>query len=190
VVLHNRSGGSANDIQKTYALAAVPGLSSLLEQPVQGDWRLWVQDLALRDVGRLNRWEIEIEGQPGNTVLLEDISGTNIPDNNTAGIERVLSTAETGQVKEIEISVDITHTYVGDLNVKLVSPAGTAIPLHQRADGATDNIITTYTSSSKPELQALRGEPVQGTWRLRVADLEKLDVGKLNRWALRIMRVP
>jgi subtilisin-like proprotein convertase family protein len=93
-------------------------------------------------------------------------------------------------VKEIEVSVDITHSYIGDLNLHLVSPAGTMISLHQRADGAADNIIKTYISSSYPALQALHGEPVQGAWRLKVADLEEADVGKLNRWALRIVRVP
>jgi subtilisin-like proprotein convertase family protein len=32
----------------------------------------------------------------------------------------------------------------------------------------------------------LRGQPAQGTWRLRVTDLEGKDTGKLNRWALQI----
>jgi subtilisin-like proprotein convertase family protein/subtilisin family serine protease len=190
VVLHNRNGGSTDNIQKTYDLAAAPGLSSLLEQAITGDWKLWVQDLARRDQGQLNRWEIEIEARPTTVVILEEMPGTGIPDNNPAGIQRELSTPETGQVKEIEVSVDITHSYIGDLNLHLVSPAGTMISLHQRADGAADNIIKTYISSSYPALQALHGEPVQGAWRLKVADLEEADVGKLNRWALRIVRVP
>ena len=190
VVLHNRSGGSANDIQKTYELATVPGLSALLEQSVQGDWTLRVQDLARRDVGRLNRWELEIEGRPNAVVLLEEMPGTSIPDNNPIGIERQLNTTEGGRVRELEVSVDITHSYIGDLVVTLVSPAATDVPLHERAGRAADNIITTYTPATQPALQALRGQPIQGAWRLKVADLERLDVGKLNRWALRILREP
>ncbi|HEX9868663.1 MAG TPA: proprotein convertase P-domain-containing protein, partial [Candidatus Tectomicrobia bacterium] len=190
VVLHNRSGGSANDIQKMYDLATVPGLSALLEQSVQGNWTLRVQDLARRDVGRLNRWELEIEGRPDAVVLLEEMPGTSIPDNNPTGIERHLSTTEAGRVRELEVSVDITHTYIGDLDVALVSPAATVVPLHQRAGLAADNIITTYTPATKPALQVLRGQLIQGIWQLKVADLEALDVGKLNWWALRIVREP
>jgi len=41
-----------------------------------------------------------------------------------------------------------------------------------------------------PQLQELRGQPLQGAWRLRIIDLEAADVGKLNQWALKIVREP
>jgi subtilisin-like proprotein convertase family protein/subtilisin family serine protease len=187
-VLHNRSGGNADNLQRTFDLAAVPGLSVLLEQSIQGDWSLHVQDLAKRDVGRLNRWELVLEGRADGVVLLEEAPGTAIPDNKPAGIERQLQTNETGQVRELEVAIDITHTYIGDLLVTLVSPAGTTVTLHQRAGQSADNLITTYTPATKPALQTLRGESIQGTWQLKVADLAAIDVGKLNRWGLRIVR--
>ncbi|MBK8933862.1 MAG: proprotein convertase P-domain-containing protein [Chloroflexi bacterium] len=34
----------------------------------------------------------------------------------------------------------------------------------------------------------LRDQPIKGTWRLNVADLARTDVGKLNRWALKIVQ--
>jgi len=37
-------------------------------------------------------------------------------------------------------------------------------------------------------LQTLRGQTMQGTWRLRIADLEAQDVGKLNKWGLKITK--
>jgi subtilisin-like proprotein convertase family protein len=36
-------------------------------------------------------------------------------------------------------------------------------------------------------LANLRGQPTQGRWRLKVADLEAVDIGKLNRWTLKIL---
>jgi subtilisin-like proprotein convertase family protein len=60
------------------------------------------------------------------------------------------------------------------------------VALHDRVGGSLDNIIRTYTPSTTPALNTLRGQPIQGAWRLRVADLESADVGKLNRWALRL----
>ncbi len=88
------------------------------------------------------------------------------------------------------MSLDITHTYISDLLVTLVSPSGTSVDLHQQAGGAEDYILTTYTSATTPGLQSLRGEAIQGAWKLKVADLVGQDVGKLNRWAVRIVREP
>jgi subtilisin-like proprotein convertase family protein len=147
---------------------------------------LQVQDLAAQDVGTLNRWELEIAAQPDASVALEETPGVTIPDNNPSGIERSLIIDASGRVKDLEVALDITHTYVGDLLVTLVSPAGTSVTLHNRSGGSADNIIKTYTSATTSGLQALRGESVQGAWKLRVADLEAIDVGKLNRWALKI----
>jgi subtilisin-like proprotein convertase family protein len=188
VILHDRRGGNDNNIQHRYTLEDVPGLSAFFGQPTLGDWTLHVQDLARRDVGRLNRWQLDLEGQAGTIVLLDESPGTSIPDNKPAGIERQLETDATGQVREVEVAVDITHTYIGDLVITLVSPAGDNVPLHERAGGSADNIITTYTQATSPALQALRGQPVTGTWRLKVADLERRDVGKLNHWALKVVR--
>ncbi|HEX5886611.1 MAG TPA: proprotein convertase P-domain-containing protein [Pyrinomonadaceae bacterium] len=93
-------------------------------------------------------------------------------------------------VDDVEVAVDITHTFIRDLQVTLVSPQGTNVPLHQRTGGDADNIIKTYTSANTPQLQTLRGQPIQGAWRLRVADLEAADLGKLNNWSLKIQRRP
>ena len=96
----------------------------------------------------------------------------------------------TGSVRDVTVGVDITHTYIGDLEVSLVSPAGTIVKLHDRAGGPADNLVTSFTGAGAPGLNALRGQPMQGAWRLRVADRERVDLGKLNRWSLRIERQP
>ena len=185
-VLHDRNGGNADNIQRVFDLASTPALGALSRQSIQGTWTLHVQDFAAVDVGRLNRWELEIQGSQAAVVNLEESPGAQIPDNNPNGIERTLTTAETGRVSEIEASVDITHTFIGDLEVTLLSPAGTSVPLHNRGGGSADNLIKTYESSTTSDLRALRGQPVQGAWKLKIADREAADVGKLNRWALKI----
>lgn len=185
IALHDRNGGNADNLKKTFDLATTPGLGALNGQSVQGDWMLLVQDLAAVDVGRLNSWELEIAANSG-LIALEDAAGVNIPDNNSAGVERTLNAAATGQVKDVEVSVDITHTFIGDLLVTLVSPAGANVVLHQRAGGSSDNLIKTFASATTPALQALHGQQIQGAWKLKVADLDAIDMGKLNRWALKI----
>ncbi len=190
VVLHDRNGGGADNLRRTFDPATTPALATLAGQPLGGDWTLHVQDLAPVDIGRLDRWELAIDARPDTVIELGDTPGAAIPDNAPQGIERTLTVAETGRVREVSLAVDITHTYIGDLVATLTSPAGTVVTLHGRAGGGADNLITTYTPATTPGLQGLRGEAVGGAWRLKVADLERLDRGKLNRWALRIVCEP
>ena len=188
VFLHDRNGGSADNVRRSYDLPTTPGLSALAGDAIQGDWVLWMQDVAPADRGTLNRWELEIETRANAIVEVQETPGTQIPDNNPAGIERTLAVAESGQIQDLEMSVDITHTYVGDLTVTLVSPAGTHVVLHSRSGGSQDNLVRSYRFADTPALQSLRGQSAQGAWKLRVADLEAVDLGKLNRWALKISR--
>jgi len=188
VVLHERNGGSTNDLKKTFDSSNTPGLAALQGQNIPGNWTLFVQDLAAVDTGLLNRWEIEASGLLSDTIEVVEALGVSIPDNNQTGIERLLNTAGDGSVRDIAVSVDITHTYIGDLSVSLIAPNGTRIALHDRAGGSTDNLIKTYSGATTPSLASLRGLPAQGAWRLHVADLDARDVGKLNRWGLRIER--
>ncbi len=188
VLLHNRSGGRAANLKQIFDFASTPDLRNLIHQPVKGPWTLWVQDLARVDEGRLNRWEIEIQTASSAVIELEDSAGENIPDNVAAGIQRSLTAAGSGTVKDMEVSVDITHSYIGDLRVTLISPANTHVELHGRTGGGADNIIQTYSRTTTPALASLVDEPVEGQWKLHVADLAGRDVGKLNRWALKIVR--
>ncbi|CAN7749572.1 proprotein convertase P-domain-containing protein [Variovorax sp. LjRoot84] len=185
VLLHDRNGGSADNLQRSYGAADTPGLAALAGQLVTGAWALTVQDVAAADVGTLNAWQIDMTTRAGSTVVVEEAPGMRIPDNASAGIERTLVVGQAGQVTAIQIDADITHTYIGDLVVTLMAPGGQQAVLHDRQGGSTDNLVRPYTSATVPALQALLGS-AQGTWRLRVADLEAQDEGKLNRWALRL----
>ncbi|MGH8591114.1 MAG: S8 family serine peptidase, partial [Gammaproteobacteria bacterium] len=172
VVLHDRDGGRTDDIKKTFDPSSTAGLAGLAGESIQGDWILHVQDLAAADTGLLSRWELEITGRQDNAIRLEEMPGVTIPDNSPGGIERVLTAAGDGRIRGITVSVDITHTFIGDLSITLTSPGGTGVVLHDRSGGNADNIIKTYTPVTTSGLATLRGQPVQGAWRLRVADLE------------------
>ncbi len=186
VLLHDRNGGSANDLRLTIDRQSVLGLLALSGETVTGDWVLRVQDLAAFDRGRLKSWSLEITGKADNSVFVEESPGTIIPDNEPAGIERTLAVSATGELDRIEVDLDITHTYVGDLVVALVSPDDTRVFLRNRSGGSEDNIIKTFTLANTSNLEVLRGESINGDWRLEVSDLAGLDRGKLNRWSLKI----
>ena len=183
VRLHQRSqGGSADHIQRTYTEADLPVLATFHGRSTKGNWQLTVQDLAPADVGKLNRWGLKFTatGQPQGPVVLSEAAGILIPDNNPAGIVRSLPANAPGKVGSVEVSVDITHTYVGDLRVSLRSPAGTEVVLHNLTGGAADNLVKTYTPATTAGLGTLAGQAITGAWRLAVSDRAGQDIGKLN----------
>jgi len=75
-------------------------------------------------------------------------------------------------------------------NAGLVALSGTRIPFHDRAGGSADNLIRSWTSTTAAGLSGLIGTRADGDWRLEVADLAAADVGKLNRWGIRLTILP
>ena len=189
IELHPKGrGGSTDDLKLTFDETMVPALATLRGRNTQGAWRLNVHDLAPADVGRLNRWSLEISSAGASVapIELQESPGTPIPDAPHAGIERALATTSTALVANVEVSVDISHTWIGDLRVSLLSPAGTTVVLHNGDGGSSDNLVRTFTVANTPPLAALAGQPAAGTWRLKIVDAEAQDVGKLNHWRLLI----
>ena len=99
---------------------------------------------------------------------------------------RIWLLSTVGLLQNNEVEVDISHTFIGDLVIELVSPNDTSVLLHNRTGGLADNIFRTYTAGNTSGLQALQGETFGGTWKLRVSDHASQDQGKLNRWALNL----
>ena len=193
VLLHDRSGGSADDLDVEYSTNNTPGLTAFAGETLQGDWTLTVQDLAPVDTGRFETWQLDVEGiadssseNSSSVIELNDAPGVRIPDNVATGIERNLNVSTAGDIRDIEIGVDITHSYIGDLVVSLESPAGTVAVLHNRQGEFADNIVRVYTALNSPELAAMIGEATAGTWRLKTVDKAGMDEGKLNSWNLRL----
>ena len=86
--------------------------------------------------------------------------------------------------------MDIEHTYIGDLIIKIVPPKSTGVPailLHNRAGGGTDNLRTTYDVTTTPDLMALAGKNPKGEWSLTVQDKEKLDTGRILQFSVTLI---
>ena len=91
---------------------------------------------------------------------------------------------EPGIINDLRIQVNISHTHIGDLRVDLIAPDGTAVVLHNNTGGSANDLIKTYSVQEPPALRALLGQPIQGTWQLRVRDTFHLDSGRLNSWRI------
>ncbi len=58
VPLHQRTGGSRDDIVAAYDATTTPALAALVGTAVTGTWTLRVRDTAPRDIGRLMTWAL------------------------------------------------------------------------------------------------------------------------------------
>jgi subtilisin-like proprotein convertase family protein len=111
-----------------------------------------------------------------------------ITDNNTTTVTMDVNAGPSAIVSAVEVYLDITHTYIGDLNVSVTSPCGVVVPLHARSGGSADNIVGWYPGDLQPagNLDDFVGLGMDGEWTLTVADLAGGDQGTLNEWCLRI----
>ena len=105
-----------------------------------------------------------------------------IPDNAPLGItsNQVLTDGRT--ITGLTVSVNIQHTWIGDLIVEL-RHGTTIVRLHDRTGGGVHNIVGTYgttlTVDGPGALADFIGQAASGTWTLFVSDNEAQDTGTL-----------
>ncbi len=186
ITLHNRQGASANDIRKRFDVYNTPALQLLVGGEISGPWRLEVSDRARVDSGTLHGWTLELVSESDSWLERDSEPALQIPDNNKVGITDVIEIDRQGEVEQLEVWVDITHTWIGDLRVSLVTPAGETLLLHDRSGGQQDNLIKLYDLDSLPEIVSLLHSPATGDWSLTVSDNAGRDTGKLNAWGLKM----
>ena len=108
------------------------------------------------------------------------------------------------KISDLNVVVDLTHTYDSDLIISLKSPAGVVSTLSYRRGGSGDNFLSTifddeatktissglapFKGTFKPDttLSVFDGSNARGIWTLTVEDKARGDIGKLNKWALSI----
>ena len=127
-----------------------------------------------------------------------------IPDNDATGAAAVVQVGDVKPVHGVSVSVAILHANVGDLEVYLVAPNGTTVPLAIRRGGIGDHYTGTvfddaaagpiaagaapFTGSFRPEspLGALDGAFSNGAWTLRVRDRAAGTTGTISSWELHL----
>jgi subtilisin-like proprotein convertase family protein len=124
----------------------------------------------------------------------------NILDNTT--VFSTIEITDEGIVRDLDVALDITHTWDSDLDVFLTAPDGTRVELFSGVgdngdnfeqtrldDEATESITTgvaPFTGSYRPmgRLSDLDGLEITGTWTLEISDNFDGDPGVLNAWSL------
>ncbi len=128
-----------------------------------------VKELIAKSVGPLGG------GGGGNAKVFTVTPNLSIPDNNTTGVKVDVPVAGLTGSKTLAVSLDITHTYKGDLVVDLLRDGTKVKTLHNKAGGSQDNIVQTFTLTA-----AEVGSTLNGTWSIKVVDTAAQDVGVVN----------
>jgi subtilisin-like proprotein convertase family protein len=121
----------------------------------------------------------------------------------------VISITDDYEVLDVNVDLNINHTWIGDLTITLESPAGTIVTLLNEGDGCSaDDMITMLDDESanaldcnpggdgnafplanympSSALSAFDGEMSMGDWTLSVSDAWGGDNGTLNSWGVTI----
>ncbi|RZJ56813.1 MAG: T9SS type A sorting domain-containing protein [Flavobacterium sp.] len=125
-----------------------------------------------------------------------------IPDAATAFSTSVINVPGGANVviSDVNVGVNITHSYVSDLTLVAVSPNNTQVVLWQEQCGTNSNInavfddmgnnvtCTAITGNIKPmgTLSSFNGLNASGNWLLGFVDPYPQDAGTLNSWSVQI----
>ncbi len=104
-----------------------------------------------------------------------------IPDNSTTGATVETTVAEGGPVTNVTVTLDIEHTYRGDLTVKLKKGRKTKT-LVANQGGGEDHLKASF------ETAHFDGVDAAGVWKLQVIDNAAGDTGTIKSWTLEIAR--
>ena len=152
-------------------------------------------------------------GEPATvTATVSDSPALPITDNSPAGVSTTITVADDFDITDLNVNLDITHTWVGDVIVTLQSPAGTTAVIVDRMGftgtgfgcSSNDLLITlddeaasaiedecqpgppAASGSFTPNnpLSAFDGQSTMGDWTLTVSDNAGGDTGTLNAWGI------
>jgi len=129
----------------------------------------------------INNHDEIIIGESSPHLFIPDVAASGVDD----FIELDLSVDDL--VKQVVVTVDISHSYVGDLLIKLASPQGTEVTLLDKSElGSQQDLQRRFDQNTNPSLKQLLDEAAQGIWTLNVSDHARVDVGRLNSWSIEV----
>lgn len=135
------------------------------------------------DVTRASLFAPFVSTQPQNpsdVLVAEFAQSTDIPDNLPAGVSIDMEIVESAVVQSVSIETNITHTYSGDIAITIIHPDGSSAVVRPQSGGSLDNVIGTFSTA------AFAGKEAAGIWKVKVADLARLDRGTIHSLKLSI----
>jgi Subtilisin-like serine proteases len=127
-----------------------------------------------------------VQQQISHSISQENSQSTAIPDNNSNGISSLIAITETSPIQDIQVTVEIQHSFLGDIEVWLVAPNGDKVLLQNRTLGVKTELKTTYNLQNTLYLRQFINLSAQGNWQLKVIDAIPENTGILKYWKLEL----
>ena len=157
-------------------------------RPATRRWDGTESGLTISDVsapGEVVTFLVGEVGDAGATVVGKSEPALSIPDGGSNGVADTITFDSPGTVRAMTFEADITHPFAGDLRIVLLSPTGRRAVLHDRVRTGR-NLHLELDTEPPSALAPMVGQPVAGTWLLRVTDASPDDAGSLDRWRIEI----
>ncbi|MGB9939431.1 M4 family metallopeptidase [Methanosarcina sp.] len=189
IVLHDRLARKDKSLARTYNVGSVPGLMVCIGERVQGEWSLSVADYSTGNTGSFLSWGIKFLVQEAEKEELkrEIFLWLLIPDADPAGIKSRIEIERPGKILRLEVSLEITHPFIGDLNAELVMPSGEKLTLLNRMESGKKElkkIFKVFSTETDENFRLAISREMQGIWTLKIADLAEKHEGTLDSWGL------
>jgi subtilisin-like proprotein convertase family protein len=109
-----------------------------------------------------------------------------IPDFPGVAVESQIAVVGVPGSRTVQVQVDVSHTWIGDLELSLIAPDGSTRVLHSRTGRDKDDIKGTYgvDLTAAQSLSVMSNVSQTGVWKLRVQDKARSDIGKIKSWSL------
>jgi len=128
-----------------------------------------------------------------------------LPISISSGAATTISTSviflEDLPISDVNVNLELDHTYLEDLIIKLISPQGTEVTLISNTCGSQNNINAVFDDDGDPlectgspaisgtvsplgSLASLKGESILGEWTLEISDTASGDGGTLIGFSL------
>ncbi len=107
-----------------------------------------------------------------------------IPDDQPQGIKSSIVISETSPLQDIQVTLEIEHSFLGDIEVWLIAPNGEKVLLQNRMLGRQTQLQKTYSLQTTPYLRQFLNLSPQGSWQLLVIDCAPGNTGQLKQWKL------
>ncbi len=141
--------------------------------------------------------EIDCKNIDGDILPLE------IPSDGPATITSSVTILQDLPVADVNLALEIDHTFLEDLVINLISPSGTKVALVSKSCGSSNNVNAIFddegseiTCSGDPAISgtvrplgalgSFKGESALGTWTLEIEDTAASDGGELKSFTLEV----
>jgi subtilisin-like proprotein convertase family protein len=130
-----------------------------------------------------------------------------IPDGNMTYTTRIISvpapvTADPAAIIDVDLNINFTHTYLSDVQISIMSPTGTIVPLFDGSCGSTSNTLSLKYDDSGTTIECgittlqivipagklsdFNNQSPYGNWTLMVRDIDGGKTGTINSASITI----